>query len=136
VLFLKKRAKNTMITAAKIDGMIQTANLSRAASSAKELEDMGYDGGLTAEMAHDPFFPILLAATGISLWRRRPWGFGERTVAVMLFTVLWVLALVLFVDGPEGNRVRFSTEPYLLLMAGWTASAFLDFRHERRLAAR
>ena len=23
---------------------------------------MGYDGGLTAEMAHDPFFPILLAA--------------------------------------------------------------------------
>lgn len=46
----------------KIDGMIQTANLSRAASSAKELEDMGYDGGLTAEMAHDPFFPILLAA--------------------------------------------------------------------------
>ena len=46
----------------KIDGMIQTANLSRAASSAKELEDIGYDGGLTAEMAHDPFFPILLAA--------------------------------------------------------------------------
>jgi probable F420-dependent oxidoreductase len=46
----------------KIDGMIQTANLDRAASSAKELEAIGYDGGLSAEMAHDPFFPILLAA--------------------------------------------------------------------------
>jgi hypothetical protein len=81
-------------------------------------------------------FPILMAATGIALWRRRPWGPEERTVAVMFFTVLWVLALVVFVDGPEGNRVRFSTEPYLLLMAGWTASAVLDFRHERRLADR
>jgi hypothetical protein len=81
-------------------------------------------------------FPILMAATGIALWRRRPWGPEERTVAVMFFTVLWVLALVVFVDGPEGNRVRFSTEPYLFLMAGWTASAVLDFRHERRLADR
>jgi hypothetical protein len=81
-------------------------------------------------------FPVLLVAAGIALWRRRPWGPEERTSAMMLFTVLWVLALVVFVDGPEGNRVRFSTEPYLFLMAGWTASAILDFRAERRLAAR
>jgi hypothetical protein len=80
-------------------------------------------------------FPVLLVAAGTALRRRRPWGPEERTVAVMFFTILWVLALVLFVDGPEGNRVRFSTEPFLFLMAGWTASAVLDFRHERRLAA-
>jgi hypothetical protein len=63
-------------------------------------------------------FPIILIMTGIILWRR-PWGTAERTVIIMLSSVLWVLALVLFVDGPEGNRVRFSTEPYLFLLAGW-----------------
>jgi hypothetical protein len=64
-------------------------------------------------------FPIILVATGVALWRRRPWGAAERTVVVMLFSILWVLALVVFVDGPEGNRVRFSTEPYLFLVIGW-----------------
>jgi hypothetical protein len=64
-------------------------------------------------------FPIALISTGILLWHRRPWGTAERTAVLMFFTVLWVLALVLFVDGPEGNRVRFSTEPYLFLLVGW-----------------
>jgi hypothetical protein len=66
-------------------------------------------------------FPIVLVATGIALWRRRPWRAAERTVVVMIFSTLWVLALVIFVDGPEGNRVRFSTEPYLFLVLGWLA---------------
>ncbi len=64
-------------------------------------------------------FPFILVTTMTVLWRRRPWGAAERTVAVMLFSILWVLALVLFVDGPEGNRVRFCTEPYLFLIVGW-----------------
>ena len=80
-------------------------------------------------------FPVLLGAVGIVLWHKRPWGAAERTVALMLFTILWVLALVLFVDGPEGNRVRFSTEPYLFLLVGWTASAALDLRRLRNPAA-
>jgi hypothetical protein len=63
-------------------------------------------------------FPVILVAAAVALWRR-PWRAGERTVIVMLFAILWVLALVLFVDGPEGNRVRFSTEPYLFLLIGW-----------------
>ena len=63
-------------------------------------------------------FPVLMIAAGIVLWRR-PWGATEGTVVVMLLSIAWVLALVLFVDGPEGNRVRFSTEPYLFLVAGW-----------------
>src|SRR5688500_11757154 len=36
--------------------------LSGAGAAAKELEDQGYDGIWTAETAHDPFFPLLLAA--------------------------------------------------------------------------
>jgi hypothetical protein len=64
-------------------------------------------------------FPAILLAAAIGLGRSGPWGPEVRTVVVLLFTILWVLALVLFVDGPEGNRVRFSTEPYLFLVAGW-----------------
>jgi hypothetical protein len=65
-------------------------------------------------------FPVLLAAALIVLWRRRrAWSPADRTVVVMLLSILWVLALVLFVDGPEGNRVRYSTEPFLFLTAGW-----------------
>jgi hypothetical protein len=64
-------------------------------------------------------FPIILLATGIALWRRRPWRSEERAIVTMMLTILWVLALVLFVDGPEGNRVRFCTGPYLFLTVGW-----------------
>ena len=69
-------------------------------------------------------FPIILLATGIFLRRRRPWRIEERTVVVMLYTILWVFALVVLVDGPEGNRVRFCTEPYLFLMVGWLLGHF------------
>jgi hypothetical protein len=66
------------------------------------------------------WFPILLGAAFVRLWRRRKeWTSADRTVVLMLLSVLWVLALVLLVDGPEGNRVRFSTEPFLFLVAGW-----------------
>jgi hypothetical protein len=65
-------------------------------------------------------FPVVLGAAAVAMWRRRrSWGPAERTLAVMLLGILWVLALVLFVDGPEGNRVRFCTEPYLFLGAAW-----------------
>ena len=45
----------------KIDGGI-SLNLKNAGTSARSLEDAGYSGGWTAETAHDPFFPLLLAA--------------------------------------------------------------------------
>ena len=45
----------------KLDGGI-SSNLVNAASSAQALETAGYSGGWTAETAHDPFFPLLLAA--------------------------------------------------------------------------
>lgn len=86
----------------------------------------GYDPdrtGITTGFAL--VFPAVLAAAGFSLWaRRRRLEAAGRTAALMLFTIGWVLALVLFVDGPEGNRVRFCTEPYLFLVAAWCADAW------------
>jgi probable F420-dependent oxidoreductase len=45
----------------KVDGGVSN-DLAKAATSAKETEAAGYDGAWTAETAHDPFFPLLLAA--------------------------------------------------------------------------
>jgi probable F420-dependent oxidoreductase len=45
----------------KVDGGIG-GELRKAGASAKELEEQGYDGIWSAETAHDPFFPLLLAA--------------------------------------------------------------------------
>ena len=45
----------------KVDAGIGT-NLNKIPEQAKALEAAGYDGARTAEMNHDPFFPLLLAA--------------------------------------------------------------------------
>jgi probable F420-dependent oxidoreductase len=44
----------------KIDGGI--GGLDTAAAQAASLEGRGYDGVMSAETSHDPFFPLLLAA--------------------------------------------------------------------------
>lgn len=46
----------------KVDGGIMNADLANAGTQATKLEAQGYDGAITAETAHDPFFPLLLAA--------------------------------------------------------------------------
>jgi hypothetical protein len=53
---------------------------------------------------------------------RRFWAsdpLPSRVAIFMLLPVLWVLAMVLLVDGEESNRMRLSTEPYTLLLAMW-----------------
>jgi len=45
----------------KIDGSLGT-DLRTAAAKAREAEEQGYAGVWTAETAHDPFLPLLLAA--------------------------------------------------------------------------
>jgi len=45
----------------KVDGGVGW-ELDKVGAQAQELEDMGYSGILTAETAHDPFFPLLVAA--------------------------------------------------------------------------
>jgi probable F420-dependent oxidoreductase len=46
----------------KIDGPLLATDLAAVAGEAGELERLGYDGAFTFEGAHDPFFPLLLAA--------------------------------------------------------------------------
>lgn len=45
----------------KVDGGL-SLDMQRIPESIRELEAMGYDGAGSAEMNHDPFFPLLLAA--------------------------------------------------------------------------
>ena len=45
----------------KVDGGVGW-ELDKVGAQARELEEMGYSGILTAETAHDPFFPLLVAA--------------------------------------------------------------------------
>jgi probable F420-dependent oxidoreductase len=46
----------------KIDGALIVPELARAGEAARQLEELGYDGGFTFEGPHDPFFPLVLAA--------------------------------------------------------------------------
>jgi len=46
----------------KVDGTVMVPGLGHVGPAARELEELGYDGVLTAETSHDPFFPLLLAA--------------------------------------------------------------------------
>jgi probable F420-dependent oxidoreductase len=46
----------------KVDSGVMAASLGDIAAGARELESFGYDGLLTAETSHDPFFPALIAA--------------------------------------------------------------------------
>ena len=45
----------------KVDGGLM-GDLAKSVASAKRLESIGFDGAITAETSHDPFFPLLLAA--------------------------------------------------------------------------
>jgi len=46
----------------KVDAGLMTTNLADVPAAAKELEAQGFDAGVTAETANDPFFPLLIAA--------------------------------------------------------------------------
>jgi probable F420-dependent oxidoreductase len=78
----------------KVDGGIST-DLSKAAASAQEAEAAGYDGAWSAETAHDPFFPLLLAA--------------EHTERLELGTSI---------------AVAFARNPMTLAHIGWDLQAF------------
>jgi probable F420-dependent oxidoreductase len=46
----------------KVDAGIFGGDLERVPQQARELEEMGYDGLMTAETSNDPFFPLVIAA--------------------------------------------------------------------------
>ncbi len=65
-------------------------------------------------------FPlIVLAAAAKLLWRAALGSSDWRCAALLLLSILWVLFLIMFVDGDEGNRIRFSTEPLIVLLLAW-----------------
>ena len=46
----------------KVDGAILAHSPGDAAAAARQLEELGYDGGFTFEGPHDPFLPLAIAA--------------------------------------------------------------------------
>ncbi len=78
----------------KVDGGIGT-DLHKVAQSAQEAESAGYAGVWTAETAHDPFFPLLLAA--------------EHTKTLELGTSI---------------AVAFARNPMILANIGWDLQAY------------
>ena len=78
----------------KVDGGI-TTNLSAVPQGAKEVEAAGYSGAWTAETAHDPFLPLVLAA--------------EHTQSIELGTSI---------------AVAFARNPMLLANLGWDLQAY------------
>lgn len=72
-------------------------------------------------------FPLIVLGTAYRLsrgWKRDPAAAG--TVAFLLYSILWVLALALCVDGFESNRMRLSTQPFVFICAAWAASTRLE----------
>lgn len=78
----------------KVDGGI-TTDMSKVPQSAKEVEAAGYSGAWTAETAHDPFLPLVLAA--------------EHTEGIELGTSI---------------AVAFARNPMLLANLGWDLQAY------------
>ena len=78
----------------KVDGGI-TTDMSKVPQSAKEVEAAGYSGAWTAETAHDPFLPLVLAA--------------EHTETIELGTSI---------------AVAFARNPMLLANLGWDLQAY------------
>ncbi len=78
----------------KVDGTIGF-DLALAGAQAREAEEAGYSGVWTAETAHDPFFPLLLAA--------------EHTEQIEVGTSI---------------AVAFARNPMLLANVGWDLQAF------------
>lgn len=46
----------------KVDGIVMGTDLAAIARDARRLEELGFDGLLTAEITHDPFLPLVVAA--------------------------------------------------------------------------
>ena len=50
----------------KVDSGMMGVDVAEMARRARELEDLGYDGLITAETSHDPFLPLVIAAANTS----------------------------------------------------------------------
>jgi len=71
-----------------------------------------------------PLILILAAIQAVRLRRSR--SAEAFTAAILICNIVWVMTMVLLVDGREGNRMRFSTEPYMIWLAFWIVDGFLN----------
>lgn len=70
-------------------------------------------------------FPIIMLLSLIKIARSWCQKSAEiQTIWWIWLTIMWVLLMILFVDGVEANRIRFSTEPFLFLLAAWLIPNF------------
>lgn len=78
-------------------------------------------------------FPLIVGFAVRKIWKRRLTHPVESSVAaVLLYTVLWVFAMTIVVDGDEANRIRTSTEPYTIMLAIWLIPpAFFELLRNR-----
>jgi hypothetical protein len=66
--------------------------------------------------------PAILGAIAVKIkrdWRSDP--ARARTALMMVSIVAWTFLLILFVEGAEGNRLRFPCESYLFVLTFWCA---------------
>lgn len=78
-------------------------------------------------------FPVALLLVALSIGRR--WREDRGATGVVLFlagVVVWVLVLVLLVDGYEGARIRWPTEGAFLLLVGWALDGAFRNRSSSR----
>lgn len=84
----------------KVDSGMMGAGLAEMGKRARELEELGYDGVMTAETSHDPFLPLAIAA--------------EHTERVELGT---------------GIAVAFARSPMTLANTAWDLNLYSKGRH-------
>lgn len=136
----------------KIDGGLPGVGISEIARVAAELESVGYDGALSAEISHDPFFPVLVAAehterlelgTGIAVgFARSPMilanvgydlhAFSEGRFRLGLGTQIKAHIEKRFSMpwSKPAARMRELIEAVRAIWAAWNEGAPLDFRGE------
>ena len=65
-------------------------------------------------------FPLMVLGPLVAAFVRRRREPRQVAIAlVMLYPVLWVVLMVLLIDGYEGNRMRLPIMPMLLLLSAW-----------------
>ncbi|MBI5287528.1 MAG: TIGR03617 family F420-dependent LLM class oxidoreductase [Chloroflexi bacterium] len=83
----------------KLETMVSTTDLRQAAEDAKRAEALGYDGVLTPETGHDPFFPLVVA--------------GEHTTKLTLGTAV---------------AIAFPRSPMVTAQMAWDLQKFTNGR--------
>ena len=78
-------------------------------------------------------FPVCLAAVALTVLRKQ----GSRDVrtaiaGILLLVLIWSVAVPCLTDGVEGNRMRFATSPFLLVLIAYLVRAWSTQRAKPR----